>query len=307
MEMLPYIGKSEYCYANSIAMVLKGLGEDMDPGMIEVMTGMGVGVTWDQSAGMLFFSCSSPDVGITRALTQLGFEFEEIIKDDPGLDPIPSLIERLNTGPVLLGPLDLGLLPYNPVTRGDGGADHFVVAYGAANGAVYLHDPWGFPCIPLPFAALRSAWQADAIPYRRGYFQSWAVLQRKEWPDLNQLVDRALTLFDTIYQSARAEAAVTGPEALGRVGALIDSHELTDHARNFLTHFSVPLACRRALDMAQFLKRVHPEMTGIKIHQARLLGQTQAELMGSGGSASRCLSEYAECEADFEALVTDSR
>ena len=132
----------------------------------------------------------------------LGFEFEETAQDDPSLDPIPGLIDRLNTGPVLLGPLDLGLLPYNPFTRGERGADHFVAAYGAENGAVYLHDPWGFPCVPLEFATLRSAWQADAISYRRGYFRSWVVLHRREWPGLDQLVDRALTLFDTIYQSA---------------------------------------------------------------------------------------------------------
>ncbi len=72
MKILTYVGKSEYCYANSIAMVLKGLGEDVEPGVIEVMTGMGVGLTWDESAGMLWFGSSSPDVGITRALTLLG-------------------------------------------------------------------------------------------------------------------------------------------------------------------------------------------------------------------------------------------
>ena len=59
--------------------------------------------------------------------------------------------------------------------------------------------------------------------------------------------------------------------------------------------------------MAQFLKELHPEMARIKIHQASWLGQAQAVLMGRGGDAGRCLSEYAECEVAFEALVRDSR
>ncbi len=307
MRTLPYIGKSEYCYANSIAMLLRGLGESLEPGSIEVMTGMGVGAAWNGTTGMLLFDCSAPDVGITRALTQLGFEFEETAQDDPEVDPIPGLIDRLQTGPVLLGPLDLGLLPYNPFTRGERGADHYVAAYAADAGTVYLHDPWGFPCIPLAFPALRAAWQAETVPYRRGYFRSWQVMRRRERPDATQLVERALTLFRSIYESdspaLRTEGFLTGAAAICHVAELIDAGALGEQARDFLTGFSLPLACRRALDMAQFLLELQPAMARLKTCQAALLGQTQVALMGHDGDAGQCLADYAEYEATFESLV----
>jgi len=50
----PYLGKIEYCYSNSTAMLLRSIGERIDPSLIEVMTGMGISEV-DEIAGVSSF------------------------------------------------------------------------------------------------------------------------------------------------------------------------------------------------------------------------------------------------------------
>ena len=65
---------------------------------------------------------------------------------------------------------------------------------------------------------------------------------------------------------------VTKPAAIRRVASLIDVGELSQDASRFLTGFSLALACRRALDMAQFLHPHHPDMGDMKFQQASCQG-----------------------------------
>lgn len=53
MNLPVYIGKSEYCYANSAAMLLASAGYTVPPGTIEVLTGMGVGAAWIEASDAL--------------------------------------------------------------------------------------------------------------------------------------------------------------------------------------------------------------------------------------------------------------
>ena len=65
--------------------------------------------------------------------------------------------------PVLIGPLDMGYLTYNPYAFG--GADHFLVVLTVEHNHVLVHDPKGFPYATLPLEDLLKAWRAERIDY----------------------------------------------------------------------------------------------------------------------------------------------
>ena len=73
----------------------------------------------------------------------------------------------------MLGPLDMGELPYHPSARGANGVDHFVLALHTEDGAVVVQDPAGYPAMPIDVEALDRAWWADLIEYRRGAYRRW--------------------------------------------------------------------------------------------------------------------------------------
>ena len=118
--MLGYIGNGPYCYANSGAMLLESVGESVEPRLLEVLSGVGLGAFWVAESQTLFLSgwASSPDVGMSRAFGLLGFQVAEVAESDGAPMPVAALARQLQEGPVMLGPLDMGELPYHPDSRG---------------------------------------------------------------------------------------------------------------------------------------------------------------------------------------------
>ena len=169
--MISYVGNGPYCYANSAAMLLESAGESVEPRVIEVLSGVGLGAFWVAESQTLFLSglASAPDVGLSRSFGLLGFDVDEEAELDGDAIPIDALNLQLGKGPVLLGPLDMGELSYFPNARGANGADHFVLALRIEDGAVVVHDPAGYPAMPIGVEALDRAWRADLIAYRRGH------------------------------------------------------------------------------------------------------------------------------------------
>ena len=121
------MGKAEYCYANSVSMFLATVGETVPPGTVEVLTGVGLGAFLVGPPGLLFFSglAMPPDIGVSQSLRLLGFDFTESASTDPASCPFDDLRRMLRTAPVLIGPLDIGLLTYNGSSRATG-SDHYV-------------------------------------------------------------------------------------------------------------------------------------------------------------------------------------
>ena len=66
--MLAYIGNGPYCYANSASMLLESAGESIEPRLIEVLSGVGLGACWIAESQTLFLSgwTSVPDVGVSN-------------------------------------------------------------------------------------------------------------------------------------------------------------------------------------------------------------------------------------------------
>ena len=76
----------------------------------------------------------------------------------------------------------MGELPYHPDSRGANGDDHFVLALGIEGDEVVVHDPAGYPAVPLGLEALERAWRADLVPYRRGSVPSVALARSHREP-----------------------------------------------------------------------------------------------------------------------------
>ena len=274
-SMIEYVGNAPYCYANSAAMLLKSIGEDIQPGKIEVLTGVGLGAIW-QDDGLFWLSnpYSPPDVGLSAALGILGFQFVEGSSEAPDPCPLEELEELLQTGPVVLGPLDMGYLDYLPFSAP--GADHFVLAYQIANEYVFLHDPEGFPNVSLPFSKLADAWKAERVDYRRGYYRYWTAPARGESTDEDEIYARGIEHFTACYQQSEEIAAeigwTFGPRAVTALADRAESQDLPKFLIRMMKTFHFCLGARRALDYAVFFDSRNSQLAEIKRDQARLLG-----------------------------------
>src|SRR5690242_2072514 len=107
-----YIGNGHYCYANATAMLLAAAGEQIAPGLVEVLSGVSLGAGWNEQMDLIFFDTVAPDVGVSRALGVLGFAADERASVDGAPAPLAALAEALAIGPAVLGPVDMGLLLY---------------------------------------------------------------------------------------------------------------------------------------------------------------------------------------------------
>lgn len=307
--MLSYVGNGPYCYANSAAMLLESAGESVEPRLVEVLSGVGLGAFWVADAQLLFLSglASAPDVGLSRSFGLLGFRVVEEAEADGDAIPIDALKLQLGKGPVLLGPLDMGELPYRPNASGANGADHFVLALHVEDGAVIVHDPAGYPAMPIGVKALDRAWRADLIEYRRGRYRRWHSPTHVERPGPVQIAEAAIESFSSAYRESQAmcdPGTVVGPEAIEALVAAVKSRELLDPGLEHLRRFALPLGVRRALDYSWYLSDCNPKLADLKRRQAWQLARAHA-------AASQChwhplaehLMHLAELEHNVETAL----
>ena len=309
--MISYVGNGPYCYANSAAMLLESAGESVEPRVIEVLSGVGLGAFWVAESQTLFLSglASAPDVGLSRSFGLLGFNVNEEAESDGDVIPIDALHLQLGKGPVLLGPLDMGELPYRPNASGANGADHFVLALHVEDDAVVVHDPAGYPAMPIGVEALDRAWRADLIAYRRGAYRRWHSPSRIERPGPMRTAEAAIESFSRAYRESRAicdPGTVVGPEAIEALVAAIRSRELLDPGLEHLRRFALPLGVRRALDYSWYLSDLKPKLADLKSRQAWHLARAHA-------AASQCswepladhLMQLADLEHDVETALVE--
>ena len=307
--MLIYIGNGSYCYADSAAMLLESAGESIEPRIIEVLSGVGLGACWLVESQTLFLSGlgSEPDVGLTRSFGLLGFRVSEEAESDGSAMPIEALSLQLGEGPAILGPLDMGELSYHPNARGANGVDHFVLALYIEDGEVVVHDPAGYPAMSIGVEALDRAWRADLIEYRRGTYRRWHSPARVERPTPGQIAEAAIESFGQAYRESRTiddPGIVVGPEAIQMLVETIRSRELLDHGLEHLRRFALPLGVRRALDYSSYLSDFNPKLAGLKSKQAWHLGRAHvATSRNSWKPLGDHLMYLADLEHSFETLL----
>ncbi len=164
--MLSYIGNGDYCFSNSLHMSLLGSGVPIESlpltSFLECLSTMPFGYTYFKEAELFFFSGPNPDLGLTRAIEMLGWTctLESGGDEEEAWERLRAAVQH---GPVLIGPVNMGYLTYNPNHPYLLGADHYILVLSIEEDYVQVHDPKGFPCAALPMENLLKAWRAEGM------------------------------------------------------------------------------------------------------------------------------------------------
>jgi hypothetical protein len=285
--MTAFTGSGPYCYANSLAMML---GEDSPPpGVIEVLTGAPFGFELIHGTLPLFDPYGwTPEIGLDAAIESLGWTCRRSDGADPD-DALARLTAALAAGPVLAGPLDMGLLLYQPGTPAEFG-DHYVVVLGIDDGTVLLHDPHGHPYATLPTAAFLDAWRAAGVPYiETGHvLRTGFVLRDKvSVPDaLRGSLPAAAAWLAGRADLALPPGTLGGAEAVMRFAKQVEAG-LPDGIRGHLAYFAIRVGVRRLADAATCLASLGLDTaSAIATEQARLVGSLQYPVVTDDAKAA---------------------
>lgn len=240
-----------------------------------------------------------PDASISNCLRILGFTWEEFFVEEPVAD-LAEVRDRLTCmlekGPVVAGPLDMGLLTYNPNYQGLGGVDHFVCVLGLDGGRVHLHDPAGFPCMSMDFDDFAKAWEARTISYRRGSFSMWGGFTRVTEPEGEEAYREVSAIMRRRYEAGEAGVIRSYAEAIRRNG-------MSPQQKGIHQYFSFRLAAARSLYAARFLADHDPERAELKGRIASLFGQAHLHNLTEDNLAlADTLGRIAELDERFREL-----
>ncbi len=282
--LLSYTGNSAYCYANSLHMSLLGAGVDPKdlpgPGFLECLTGGPFGKLYlrlEDGPLVLFSSpLSDPDLGLKRAIELLGWECQEWYGED-SQEALARLRESVQVAPALIGPVDQGYLSYYPDYQHASGYDHFVVALAVEDDHVLLQDPGGHPCAILPVEHFLEAWRAENIAYGRGPYTLRSHFRQSRHPGRQEIIQQALPLLREDVQAQLAgPVAYSGVEALELLANDLGGERVPVSISTSLVQFVLPLASRRSLDAAIFLREAGKSEAAVLMErQALLTGQAQ--------------------------------
>jgi hypothetical protein len=278
-----------------------------EPSVIEVLTGSPFGATF--IAGLPFFSPAgwNPDIGLDPAIAALGWACERTAGGDAP-EAIGRLREASKAGPVLVGPVELGLLRYIPGMGAPIGADHFVVVIGVDDATVTLHDPYGHPYATLPLDAFVAAWRAETVPYPSTPFTMRAGFHRTRDVDVATALHRSLPDAVRWLEASAGEPVLGAADAVERLAGLVTAG-LDEPTYGHLVNFAVQVGARRLADASAWLGTIgHDSAAEIADRQARLLGALQYDLAtGDHLAAAAALRALAPTYAQLRVALTRER
>ena len=301
--MQMYFGDVSLCYSYSLAMALDSYGYDFKADFLEAIMAMGNGasiVKEDDQHPLVFFDNGMPDLSISHSLKILGFDYEEFyLKDgaEVDLEEIRRKLETfLSNGPVVLGPLDMGHLTYNPNHTILYGVDHFITVYDIDNQYLYLHDPAGFACMKVAFKDLLEAWKAEAIDYKRGAYSMWGNFKKVKNPSQTEIYQETAKIIKTRYLNGQNGVLECYAKA-------VDENGLNTEQKQLHQYFSFKLAAVRNLYLSKFLKNHDPEGARLKEKLASLFGQAHLSCLKEDyQELSHLLYQIAEVDGLFRDL-----
>ncbi|TCP54959.1 hypothetical protein EV191_102170 [Tamaricihabitans halophyticus] len=274
MTDIPYQGSGPYCYANSLVMLMGNSAPDAS--LVEVCTGSPFGMNLLYGK-MPFFDPYgwTPELGIDSALTALGWT-ARTTSGGTAAAALDRLRSSLVDGPVLVGPLEMGHLRYQPSMTGPIGADHYAVVLAMEADWLIIHDPQGYPYARLPVPDFLRAWQADTVDYGEQYTMRTDVQVRASIPP-SVAVRTALSWVNPAERTAPAGTLANAEAALALADRL--EHRPDDEIRENLVHFAIRVGTRRLADAAFWLAQADlPTAAAVTREQARLVGALQYPL-----------------------------
>jgi hypothetical protein len=278
-----FSGSSPYCYSNSLAMILGA--DSPPPSAIEVLTGSPFGAQLVEG-GLPHFDPLGwdPDLGLDHAIEALGWTCRRTSGGDAA-EAIGRLRQASRSGPVLVGPVDVGLLVHQPWSAGEAnGNDHWVVVLDVDDASVLFHDPDGFPYATLPSDAFAAAWNSRLVECA-GPFTMRSDFRRRSQVDVRSALRSSLPAARRWLADGRHDTLPAGNSAWGGAAAVERLAAdvlagLDDRTRGHLTGFAVRVGTRRLSDASLWLAELGlgdaAEIAGL---QARLLGGVQHPLV----------------------------
>lgn len=304
--MQMYFGDVSLCYSYSLAMALETYGYDFKAEFLEAIMVMGNGasiVKEDEEHPLVFFDNGMPDLSISHSLKILGFDYEDFyLKDgtEVDLEEIKGKLETfLSNGPVVLGPLDMGHLTYNPNHTILYGVDHFVTVYALDGQYLYLHDPAGFACMKVTFNDIIEAWKAEAIDYKRGSYSMWGNFKKVKSPSQTEIYQETARIMRARYLDGQNNVLECYAKAVAENGLNTEQKQLHQY-------FSFKLAAVRNLYLSKFLKDHDPEGARLKEELATLFGQAHLSCLKEDyQELAHLLYQIAEVDGRFRDLYVN--
>ena len=304
--MQMYFGDVSLCYSYSLAMALDGYGYDYKAEFLEAIMAMGNGasiVKEDDQHPLVFFDNGMPDLSISHSLKILGFDYEDFYLKGGAEVDLEEIKRKLETflfnGPVVLGPLDMGHLTYNPNHTILYGVDHFVTVYDIDDQYLYLHDPAGFACMKVAFNDILEAWKAEAIDYKRGAYSMWGNFKRLKTPSQTEIYQETARIMKNRYLNGKNGIL----ECYAKVVA---ENGLNTEQKQLHQYFSFKLAAVRNLYLSLFLKDHDPEGARLKEELATLFGQAHLSCLKEDyQELSHLLYRIAEVDGRFRDLYVN--
>ena len=301
--MQMYFGDVSLCYSYSLAMALDTYGYDFKAEFLEAIMVMGNGasiVKEDEQHPLVFFDNGMPDLSISHSLKILGFDYEDFYLKNGAEVDLEEIKRKLETflfnGPVVLGPLDMGHLTYNPNHTILYGVDHFVTVYGIDEQYLYLHDPAGFACMKVAFNDILEAWKAETIDYKRGSYSMWGNFKKVKSPSQTEIYQETARIMKNRYLNGQNGVLKCYAKAVAENGLNTEQKQLHQY-------FSFKLAAVRNLYLSKFLKAYDPEGARLKEELASLFGQAHLSCLKEDyQELSRLLCQIAEVDGLFKDL-----
>ncbi|MFE9675347.1 hypothetical protein ACFYO5_14690 [Streptomyces sp. NPDC006259] len=288
--MFPYTGSGPYCFSDSLSMAL---GSDSPgSGVLEVLTGSPFGFQLINGTLPFFDPFGwDPETGLTAALDLLGFACLRS-DGDTAADAEHRLREAAAEGPVLVGPLEMGLLWQEPGSGTAVGADHYVLVVEVDADTVVFHDPHGHPWATLPMSDFLTAWRAEEIDYvERPFVLRSRFTQIRDTTAAQALraslpgAVRLLEACESGVPAGMSPESLGGGAGLERLADLV-AQGLDEDIRGMMARFSVRAGTRRLSDAAVCLAGLgHAGPAEVLTRQARILGALQLPLITEDDAA----------------------
>lgn len=315
VSRIPYSGKATFCHTHALLSLLSSTEKMPNPWLLECLTTVPFGIVHILGdPNRLIDSYFDPDKGLDRALESLGISFETC-SWPPGYkchEAIQLLDRWCDKSPVLIGPINMGDLPYYFHRELYTHVDHYIVVRRKKNGEYLITDPEGFPLVFISEGTLLDAWRGDKIPEGRGAFVIRRIIDEVPVKVNRDIYIRTLRL--GIENMENAQALPDGGGNCLRKLAKAGEMQLNASLKRGFT-YAVPTRIQRCVSITIFLHEADHEIKMPYFAQAKeralavlhkqieLYGQTLTRIMEGTVFPSHQLNQIAQLEDDLTTIL----
>lgn len=301
IPLVPFSGRMSYCLIRSLKMVLEYRGQTYPTPWLECVSGEPFGFVYVREPGNLFaIDGYAYHLAGEHLLRTLNYDYTYAGASD-AQEALAALDSALRDGPVVAGMLDMGYLTYAPDHKAAHGADHAIVVLARDAESVTVHDPAGYPCVPLPLNDFLEAWQRDI--YTGKPYGLWHIGTQGEPPNAEAIWSTTLARARENYAKTDEEigngaSLLYGPGAMRTLAE--DLRVAPERSLGALPYFNWRVSAQRCMDSAVFLRERLPEAAAIRWEETRVYGEIQqATVDERRAELPKLIDELADYETAF--------